>query len=347
VQLQIIETWYSELVSYVTRQVGMLIILNSDVLYTNVFVHKRVHQNWRRFAEGCRSVNAELIFPRTALYEIELRQQELYDFEIKSIGNASALLQKYGIQFNAPIPEKLITAPNIVQLFKDTGATVRVEIATLEDFQDAERRAAMHLPPAAPRTPPTDKQATDDSDEMRDLVIWAVACRLAVTHGGALLLSRDKVHTGRLGRAEADEKGLQIAIEFDEALGMLGAETEAGKIASAFLSEAWNELRKKGLPLREQFGVKTIIKPIFVQGENGLASARFSFTCAIDRDKRFSAMAEVSDIQENHFHLKISDAHVDKNLFANGNFEIQVSRHGAPEANDLEERLGDLRKILR
>jgi len=46
-------------------------LVNSDVLYTSSFVHQRVHQEWRRFTEGCLNVNAELVFPRTALYEIE------------------------------------------------------------------------------------------------------------------------------------------------------------------------------------------------------------------------------------------------------------------------------------
>lgn len=325
----------------------MIVILNSDVLYTNAFVHQRLHQNWRRFADGCRSVNAELVFPRTALYEIELRQQELYDLEIRAIKTSSAQLQRYGIKFDAPLPEKLIKVADVVQLFRDTGVTVRIEDATLEDFQDAELRAAKHLPPAPPRTPPTDKKAADDSDEMRDLVIWAIACRLAVTYDGALLLSRDKVHTGKFGRAEAEEKGLLIAIEFDEALGILGAETEAGRIASAFLREAWNELRNSRLPMPEQFGVKTITMPIFVQGEYGLASASFSFTCVSDSGRRFSASAEVSDIQEDHFRLKISDARVERSLLENGNIDIQVPRHAAPEKNDLAERLSELRDILR
>src|SRR5688572_9711011 len=125
--------------------IDMLVIVNSDVLFTTVFVHQRVHRSWREFAAGCRSVNAEMVFPRTALYEIELRQKELYDGETRAIESASALLKKYGVEVDAPPPQELIKTPDIVQLFRDTGVAVRIEDATLEDFRDAERRAAMHL----------------------------------------------------------------------------------------------------------------------------------------------------------------------------------------------------------
>jgi len=324
----------------------MLVILNSDILYTNAFVHNRLHQNWRAFAEGCLSINAELVFPRTALYEIELRQKELYEMEKSNIENASKLLQKYGIQFVAPIPEDLIKTPDLISLFRATGVSVRVENAVLEDFQDAERRAAMHLPPAPPRTQPTEKQNTDDSDEMRDLVIWSTACRLASTHGGAVLLSRDKVHTGKLGRREADENNLLIAKDFDEALGMLGAETEAGKIASGFLQQAWNQLCAKIQYLDKNFSVKTITNPIFIQGEIDLTSAKFSFTCNTDNDKIFAAKVEISDIQPNHFGMRITDISVNKKIVGNNNIEIQISRNGGGIDTGMEDRLRDLREIM-
>jgi len=222
---------------------------------------------------------------------------------------------------------------------------VRVENATLEDFRDAERSAAMHLPPAPPRKPPTGKQDTDDSDEMRDLVIWAVACRLATTHGGALLLSRDKVHSGTLGRAEAEEKRLLRAFDFDEALGMLGVETEAGKIASSFLRAAWTKLRENGLPLREQFAVKTITQPMFIKGEKGIESASFSFSCATNDDKRLSGRVTISEVKDAGFRLKISDLLIDNS--GQQAIDIQVTHQVKGAADDLEERLSALREILR
>jgi hypothetical protein len=324
----------------------MLVILNSDVLYTNGFVHRSLHKQWQQFADGCRSVNAELVFPSTALYEIELRQSELYQSELQAIGTARDLLERYGIGFRTrPIPNELIKVPDIVRLFGEAGVRTRVEKATLEDFRDAERRAAMHLAPAPPRKPPTGKQDTDDSDEMRDLVIWAIACRLAATYGGALLLSRDKVHSGPLGRGEAEEKRLLRASDFDEALGMLGAETEAGKIASSFLRAAWTKLRENGLPLREQFAVKTITQPMFIQGEKGIESASFAFSSETNNDKRLSGRATVSEVKDAGFRLRLSDLLIDNS--GQQAIDTQVTHQVEGAADDLEERLSALREILR
>jgi hypothetical protein len=325
----------------------MIVILNSDVLFTNSFVHRRVHASWRRFSEECRRVNAELIIPSTSLYEIELRQKELYDAEIRNITSAITLLKKYEVQFEPPAPQQLIAVPDIVQYFRETDVSIRVEEATLADFQDAERRAAMHLPPAPPRTQPTGKEDTDDSDEMRDLVIWAVSCRLAVQNGGAILVSRDKVHRGKLGHDEAVEKQLQIAFDFDEALGMLGAETEAGKIATQFLRQAWPHLRAKGLPFNEQFGVRTITDTAFVQGDVDIALAQFSFSCDTDKNRNFSSKVKVSDIQDDHFLLTISDACIDKRKFSAGNIEIPVTHQAKSSEGDFDERLNALKYMLR
>jgi hypothetical protein len=108
-------------------EVGMLIIANSDILYTNGFVHERLHQEWNRFADGCRSVDAELVIPRTALYEIELRQQELYEKEVDSIATACGLLRRYGVDLAMREPTDLIKMPDIVDLFCKAGVKARIE----------------------------------------------------------------------------------------------------------------------------------------------------------------------------------------------------------------------------
>ena len=324
----------------------MLIIVNSDILYTNGFVHQRLHQEWNRFADGCRSVDAELVIPRTALYEIELRQQELYDKEVDSITTACGLLQRYGVDITAHEPTDLIKMPDIIDLFCQAGVKARVEETTLDDFRDAERRAAMHLPPVPPRRTPSGKQDTDNSDEMRDLVIWAVACRLAVANGGAVLLSRDKVHSGSLGRSEADEIRLLRAIDFTDALGMVGAETPAGSMAVGFLGEAWDQLRQAGIPLRNEVAIKTISGVSFVQGAAVLASARFRFGCDTDSDRRFSADVHVYDIDATHFRLTTVASTLDNKKAPTLNVEVRVERHVTATAGDVEERLSDLRDIL-
>lgn len=324
----------------------MLVILNSDVLYTNQFPHKRLHRHWNEFAKGCRAVGAELVIPGTALYEIQLRQRELYEEERQNIENAAALLAKYGVELVAPLRQDLIGEADLVRLFSDAGVRVRVENATLEDFRDAERRAALHLPPSPPRGPRGNKHDKEESDEMRDLVIWAIACRLAAGHGGAILLSRDKVHRAASSRAEAEERRLLCAVDFDEALGMLGAETDAGKIATGLLRAAWIKLREAGLPLREQFQIKTVTDIAFVQGEAGIQNARFAFSCDTNDDKRLRAIAEVSDISEAGFDLRLAESFINEARYARGDVNVHVSHARAEVAPDVEERLNALRELL-
>jgi hypothetical protein len=323
----------------------MLVILNSDVLYTNYFVHERLHKQWNAFVEGCRSIGAELVFPQTALYEIELRQRELYEAEVAAIEDAARTLHKYGAGSSIR-GEDLIKVPNIVELFRSAGATVHVETATLEDFQDAEKRAALHLSPAPSRRLSPSNEVEETSDEMRDLVIWAMACRLAKDKGNALLLSRDKVHSGDSGKEEAAQCGLLRAKDFADALGMMGAETEPGKIARGFLVEAWPQLLASGIPISEAPKIQTISNVIFTQGESGIASAEFYFGCDSAKGKRFSAKVEINDIQPKYFEVALSDMKIEKNNCGSDPNPLRITRDVGPERDDSNERLNELKAVL-
>lgn len=324
----------------------MLVILNSDVLYKNHFVHQHLPREWANFVDGCKSVGAEVVFPRTALYEVELRQKELYDAEIIAIDEAKRLLKRYHPDQADVRAEDLIKVADVAELFRSAGVRVHIEEAGLEDFQDAERRAALHLPPGPVRKLSAANEAEDSSDEMRDLVIWAVACRLARKNGGALLLSRDKVHSGALGAEEAAEVGLLRAKDFDDALGRLGAETDAGKIARNYLREAWKGMLEAGVPVLPDGYVQTISNPIFVQGEHGIASATFGFGSEIAKGKRFSANAEVTKIEAKTFELLLSDSKIEKSDVNTSNVSITVARDIEEPADDALERMRDLREIL-
>ena len=70
---------------------------------------------------------------------------------------------------------------------------------------------------------------------MRDLVIWMVALRVARRDGGAILVSRDEVHTEERGDEEARSAGLLRARSWDEALEQLGRESPAGALARQLL----------------------------------------------------------------------------------------------------------------
>lgn len=327
----------------------MLIVVNSDVLYTNAFMHTQMHQNWRRFADGCKNVGAELVFPKTSLYEIELRQQELYDLEVQRITDAGKLLAKYDSTLKLRPATEQVKVTDVVSAFVAEGVKVQVELPTLDDFRDAELRAAKHLPPAPPRKSPTQTGDVEQSDEMRDLVIWSVACRLAKQGGGALLLSRDDVHSGKLGRKEAEECGLLRASDFDEALGMLGAETAAGQLAKQFLAKAWDKLKEAGVALPQDFAVRTVADPTYIRSTRAIKSAAFRFGVEVDGGKMLTSQAYISqnDSDQRLYDIQLVDTKIGKNILKGG--DVQATFEGPIEAktnDDYNERLQALRGIV-
>jgi hypothetical protein len=82
-----------------------------------------------------------------------------------------------------------------------TGVQLEVENPKLEDYRNAERRACLHLSPQPPET---------KSDEMRDLVIWEVALRVAKRDGKAILVSRDHVHSDE--RGDKSQKNEELSL---------------------------------------------------------------------------------------------------------------------------------------
>ena len=189
----------------------MRIILNSDVVHTD-----------RRWSEGlpahiewfCRAVaaaGAVLVLPRTVLWEDERHQTTLDSAQVRKAEEAIATLKS----LNIPLPA--IAVPNVVGVglvdaLRSTGASVEVEEPGLEDYREAEKRAALHLAPHPP---------LGDSDEMRDLVIWQVALRVAKRDGSALIVSRDEVHVHERGSGEAAAALLHRAKRFEEAVEVL------------------------------------------------------------------------------------------------------------------------------
>jgi len=325
----------------------MLIVVNSDVLYTNAFMHTEMHKNWRSFAEGCKNVGATLAFPRTSLYEIELRQKELYDLEIRRIDDARKLLTRYDSTLKVRQAADQIKVADVVHAFSAQGLHVEVELPTLDDFRDAEMRAAKHLPPSPPRKSSSQSSDEEQSDEMRDLVIWSVACRLARERGGALLLSRDVVHSGKLGREEAEACGLLRASDFDEALGMLGAETAAGQLAKLFLAKAWDKIIGAGVALPKVFAVHTIADPTYIRSTTAIKVATFRFGVKLDDGKLLTAQASIAqnDYDERLYDLALADARIAKAILK----DVTVQFEGPIEAktnDDYAERLRALRGIV-
>src|SRR5262245_6138244 len=187
----------------------MRIILNSDILYTQRPLMTGLPAHLDRFCREAASAGAFLVVPRTTLLEIERNERHSVEEAITKISNAVTVLDSWGINLEGLDPRQLVRPGDVIEALRATGIVVEVEEPSLNDYREAERKACLHLPPRPPET---------ESDEMRDLIIWVTALRLARKDGQAILVSRDEIHTHERGGAEAEEHGLLRARTLDEAL---------------------------------------------------------------------------------------------------------------------------------
>lgn len=241
----------------------MHILLNSDVLWAD-YTWTDLPPKVKLFADTCRDQGHVIVIPETAKLEFDRKQNETVDKARIELERAYSALEKYKVSYTKIEATSLITPPDLPSLITATGATVKVHAPILEDFQEAHKRACLHLSPQPPDT---------KSDEMRDLVIWMIAIRISHDWGGALLVSRDEVHIHGRGDAEAQLSQLVRVRSFEEALEYLEVETPAGQLLRRLMIPAWTGLARKGLPVSSNPTVLSVSDPVFVQGDDGLAAA--------------------------------------------------------------------------
>ena len=240
------------------------VLLNSDITYSQG--RGTLTKRLITLAEACRDRHFEIALPWTTVLEFKRQQLELATEERKALADAASLLDRFDIGHGEAKPDDLVRIRSLDDLLRETGANVEVISPTLEDYNDAHRRACLHLSPQPARNP-GDK--TDTEDEMRDLVIWSVSIRIAREQGAALLVSRDKIHTGPLGRDEAESVRLSILPTVEDALRFFQIETPDAKLFIEMVTPAWNQLPALGLAVPPEVSVLDIRNARFVRGPSG------------------------------------------------------------------------------
>ncbi|WP_456427721.1 PIN domain-containing protein [Rhodocaloribacter sp.] len=253
----------------------MKIIFNSDVLYNFALARPAAAvPAW--LCEFCRRASengSSIVLPETVILEL----QRIHEEDVKAISEklkeAQELLNEWGLSDDDVMISDAIQERDFVQELRNCGVEVAVEIPTIDDFRDAQRRACFRLPPHPPRSQ-SKKSSKDESDEMRDLVIWSVAVRIAQAEGGALLMSKDRIHTAHYGDDEANSVHLFRQKGADQALQFLGVETPSETRLKQILMPVWPLLREEGLPIGEGIPLHRIKAKAFVESEQGLSQAR-------------------------------------------------------------------------
>ena len=168
------------------------------------------------------------------------------------------------------------------------GLAFEIVEANLDDYHAALRKACLREAPHPP-------EAT--SDEMRDLVIWQLATRLAA-EGGAVLLSRDVVHTHHRGDVDAQRAGLLRTGDFERALEILDLETASGSLVRKLLMTQWEKLKGVGLPLSAGAHIIYIKNPVFQVLESGTTSGTFRIRIADGTGSEIECSGEIEFLDD-------------------------------------------------
>lgn len=311
----------------------MRVILNSDVLYGD-FSSNGLPAALIRLGEACAEQGHVLVVPRTALLEVERRQREIVKSQRKAVASARQTLIDQGI----PVPEfdstAVVADVDVRSLLDGLDAAVEVEAPTLQDFEDAHTRACLHEPPHPPDT---------KSDEMRDLVIWAVSLRLSARDGHALLVSRDTVHTHGRGDSEAAGVHLARVESLDAALGYLDVKTPAGEQLEAMISPSWSVMREAGLPLGDAPMLLSVQNVEFVQGPAGPSVASGSIKVRGQDGQVMTADVEVDVTSEANARLALSNIRLGGKALDDINVQPEYE---TVTISDDSERLSALRALL-
>lgn len=251
----------------------MKVIFNSDVLFPPATGRAGEHvPRWFvEFAENARAQGCDIVIPETAYLELLRAHQARADFGRTKLGKAYKELRRHGIEHDEPDPEDVIQVPDLVSVLGSLGISIDVPSATLTDFTEAHRRACLHLAPHTSLELKDGSGHRKASDEMRDLVIWIMALRLAQEEGGAVLVSRDRIHTGPAGDEEAHGVGL---VRVQDASSALEVDGPGAVLVALLLHASWSGLTKAGLPLAPKPAWAELKESIFVQGDRGPAQVK-------------------------------------------------------------------------
>jgi hypothetical protein len=310
------------------------VLLNSDIAYSQR-LQSELPRQLSALANACQERNFEINLPLTTVLEFERQQLAIAKGEREALTNAGATLDQYRIPHEDFKVDELIRTRKLDDLFRNSGVKVQVISPTIEDFNDAHRRASLHLSPQAPNH--------KGEDEMRDLVIWAISLRVAKQYGGAVLISKDKIHTGELGREEAKAAKLSVVPSVDDALRFFKIETPDAKLFIELLTPVWKELPGQGLAVPAELSVVDVRNARFVRGPRGASFALAAVHVRLESGAEKAVVVQLRTPTEGPSEVHVFDAGEIASVEASA-----LTSAAAPPAPDraYEERLERLRRVL-
>lgn len=314
----------------------MKILFNSDLLFATFLIKDKLPREVSEFLPACRDKGHEIVIPYTTLLEFNKKQSEFVNKEIAELNSAGSKLTKYGIKVEKYQSSNLVKSPNLIQLIKDVGVSCDVEEPTKNDYDNAHRRACLRESPH----PPDIK-----SDEMRDLVIWEISLRIAKENNGAILMSRDEVHTHHRGDKEASEYGLIRCNSIERAYESLSIETVSAKKIKELIEKVWKEIIGSNFPVVDGGQVASINNPIFHDTDGGSSIVTCNINFHTGDGKEIASLLSIEYVNDNPFVLEFTDI-VINGAPSTEDVKLQFEKPGIYIV-DLNKRMSALREIMK
>lgn len=282
----------------------MKLIFNSDLLFANSLIADTLPNKLKEFLLRCKehANEHEIIIPLTTLLEFERKQNEFVEKEITELQNAKEQIEKYNIKIDEFDSKELVKIPDLIALVENIGISCRVEKPSNEDYENAHQKACLKESPC----PPDQK-----SDEMRDIIIWEIANRIANENGGAILLSRDKIHTHHRGDKDASKVNLIRCNSFERAYEALSIETASAKKIKSLLGKMRHKLIESELPIHGSYQIISIIKPKFINIENGTTKASCKLILSSGTGQDISAKMSIEFFNKEPFYVHFTEIIID------------------------------------
>jgi hypothetical protein len=313
----------------------MKVILDASIIYSSILIQSRLSSGIITFLKACDKKGHEIIITLTTKLEFDRKQNEARRQKIQDLKNASELLKEFQIDYEKFNPEDLVKTPDLILLLKEQVKNVTLVEPKIEDFNYAHEKACLHLPPH----PPDIK-----SDEMRDLIVWKIALRIASESSGTLLVSNDRLHLNQSGDEEASKVNLVRVNNLEAAMDYLDVETPNGKIIQILLVSLWKIFLENNLPIVDNPLLKGISNVKFIQGKDGPSDVFFHLKVLGLNDKEFQ-----SDIKIHLEDKTITNVQLSNNLYdekAMGDKSLNTSINVNFFENDFLDRLNSLKSII-
>jgi hypothetical protein len=296
----------------------MRIILNSDILISMSFRHEALSEQLRRLCEMCRDRDATLVVPDAALLEFNQHRAQHRTEAISELQKAYDLLDQYAIHHDDVPPNDVVSTPDLLSMLRTTGATVEHVQPSLEDFREAHHRACWRLAP----------RVSDRSDEMRDLIIWIQALRLAEQGSGAVLVAQDRIFHLEGTAEEAANARLKRVKTIEEAIeAAFGVKSPSEQLAELLVRAVWEDLVAAGLPLTLIPVAFAVSGEVFTMGSDGaLANANMNFSGETSDHSPLQAVLRIRLADQRIRWVSLADIRMDGDTWGSGFLRLPVDR---------------------